>query len=119
MALDILMGDHLSISIALAYAVFFAKEHAGGCGKQSQLVLLPGWLPPVNALSQTLDELETVFRRYGDYLNQIRRNVLSIPPIQGFSGVDGHLSSFRDAVKDCGKRLYPNTPFTPFPEAAK
>lgn len=99
-------------SVSAAYGIFFAKEHATGCGKQTRVAILRQGQPRV-AVQEALDELELVFRRYNKCEGYMRNTLLGIPDNHPFKNMDSRLNQLRQDVANAGDALYPkSTPST-------
>jgi hypothetical protein len=99
--------DGTLASATAAYAVFFAKEHATGCGKQTRIAFTRGGLNRV-ANQAAVDRLEFAFRRYSDCEKYMRNTVLGIPFGHAFNGMDARLNELRQEVASAAAELYPD-----------
>jgi len=105
--------DHVALSIVAAFGIFFAKEYAGGCGKQTHIVLIGHNLPPILARREALDSLDSLFRRYEGFNAFMRYSLLGVPTSDGFTGIETKLGAFRKEVEEISRVLYPASPLTP------
>jgi ATP-dependent protease HslVU (ClpYQ) peptidase subunit len=103
--------EEVAASIAAAYSVFLAKEYAGGCGKQTQIAVIPvnGFVQLANL--EAIERLEGVFRRYLGIQSQIKSLILGLPNPNLFSGVQAKLDSLTSDIAEIGAGLY--APFMP------
>jgi hypothetical protein len=74
------VNDELSVSLAAAYGVLFAKDFVVGCGKSTQMVSIRRdalfWASP-----EAIEKLNSIFRRYRDFEKHLLSSLLGIPDL--------------------------------------
>ena len=91
--------DAITASAAAAYGIFFAKDHASGCGKQIRMALMRhGKYVP--AKQESIDRLEIKFGEYNQCERYMRNTLLGIPDGNAFSGIEERLPGTPLKVSD-------------------
>jgi hypothetical protein len=98
--------EQKQIALAAAYAVFFAKEYGGGCGKNTQLVVVPSDGFHQLGATDVLDRLDVLFRRYSGLEAQIRNYVLGLPCPDLFGGRDAATEQYRKLIDEVAAWLF-------------
>jgi hypothetical protein len=101
------MTNEHATTIIATYATFMAKEYAEGCGKQTQMILLPVSGGLKFPLDDAIDTLEAYFTRYNEAERIERWRTMG----QGF-GVPRKFDEFLETMQsDLAKmQLYPGLP---------
>jgi len=104
------------ISAAAAYGIFFAKEHATGCGKKTRMALLAHG-SAYEAKQAAIEGLENVLGDYSAHEKFMRNRFIGMPNSEPFDGEDKSLNDLRQRMNDGANDLWswimPPTPSTP------
>jgi hypothetical protein len=98
--------DLSAASAAAAFAVFFAKENATGCGKKTRMALVIHGRA-LTANQAALQKLDDIFADYSDCERFTRNRLLGMPTQEPFQGMDDRLNNLRHRIREAADDLWP------------